>query len=160
MEKDNNKIRPVKNEKSQEVVDINEVLKSLPKEKRELLQTAFLAIEERSSFSGPLPPPEDFAKYEEVLPGATDRILKMAEEQSEHRMYCEKKMVECNTSQSSRGQLIGALLVALCLIMSFVLGLYGHDELAKVLGLSSVISVSVVFVLNKLPFFNKQDNDE
>jgi uncharacterized membrane protein len=28
--------------------------------------------------SGPLPPPEDLAEYERVLPGSADRIIKMA----------------------------------------------------------------------------------
>ncbi len=36
------------------------------------------------SFSGPLPPPEVFAKYEQILSGSADRILKMAENQSTH----------------------------------------------------------------------------
>lgn len=45
---------PLKNE------NIDNVLKDLPKEKREVIYSAFYAIER--SYSGPLPPPEDFAK--------------------------------------------------------------------------------------------------
>ena len=33
----------------------------------------------RSVYSGPLPPAVEFVKYEEVMPGAGDRILKLAE---------------------------------------------------------------------------------
>ena len=33
----------------------------------------------------PLPPPEEFAKYEEILTGAADRILSIAERQAGHR---------------------------------------------------------------------------
>ena len=34
--------------------------------------------------SGPLPDAEEFARYNEVLPGAADRILKMGEKQQDH----------------------------------------------------------------------------
>ena len=35
--------------------------------------------------SGPLPDPESIAAYERALPGAADRIFKMAEREQEHR---------------------------------------------------------------------------
>lgn len=41
-------------------------------------------------FSGPLPSPEDFRGYEDVLPGAADRILGMAEFQLHHRASAQK----------------------------------------------------------------------
>lgn len=36
-------------------------------------------IEHRESYKGPIPRPDDFENYERILPGAADRILKMAE---------------------------------------------------------------------------------
>lgn len=45
------------------------------------------------SYAGPIPPPAMLARYNEVLPGAAERILKMAEEQSSHRQYLEKAVV-------------------------------------------------------------------
>jgi uncharacterized membrane protein len=36
-------------------------------------------------FSGPLPPPEVLAHYNEVVPGAAERILTLTEEQSAYR---------------------------------------------------------------------------
>jgi len=42
------------------------------------------------SFSGPLPPPEILRKFDEVVPGAAERIIKMAEDQSIHRKELEK----------------------------------------------------------------------
>ncbi len=43
------------------------------------------------SVSGPIPPPSMMEQYERTLPGSADRILKMAENQSEHRQWIEKK---------------------------------------------------------------------
>ena len=43
------------------------------------------------SVSGPIPPPSMMEQYEGTLPGSADRILKMAENQSEHRQSLEKQ---------------------------------------------------------------------
>ncbi|MFQ7172706.1 MAG: DUF2335 domain-containing protein [Thomasclavelia ramosa] len=45
------------------------------------------------SYSGPIPHPSDFEQYERVLPGAADRILTMAENQSAHRQTLEKAAI-------------------------------------------------------------------
>src|SRR6202034_4192812 len=37
------------------------------------------------SHIGPLPPSREFAGYEQALPGAADRVLRMAESEQEHR---------------------------------------------------------------------------
>ena len=42
-----------------------------------------------SHFSGPLPPPEMLARYEETVPGAAERIIVITEEQHRHRMSVE-----------------------------------------------------------------------
>lgn len=42
-------------------------------------------VVQATAFSGPLPPPQVLAQYESILPGSANRILSMAEKQSEHR---------------------------------------------------------------------------
>ena len=56
--------------KVQETLDkLTEQLEQLPeKDRAEFIQIV-------TKFSGPLPPPGDFAQYEETLPGAGDRIV-------------------------------------------------------------------------------------
>ena len=46
---------------------------------------------QQTLFQGPIPPVEDFAGYERILPGAADRILKMAENQAGHRQTLERR---------------------------------------------------------------------
>lgn len=46
---------------------------------------AGLIVAQSASFSGPIPPPAILHQYDAVIPGAAERILKMAEEQSKHR---------------------------------------------------------------------------
>jgi uncharacterized membrane protein len=44
-----------------------------------------------SSFSGPLPPPNLLAQYNEVLPDGANRIVTMAERQAKHRQRLETR---------------------------------------------------------------------
>ena len=124
---------------------IEKILQELPEDKREIIYSAFYAIER--SYSGPLPPPEDFLKYEKALPGAMDRILKLTEKQVDHRIEQEKTELKFE----SRGQIIGAMLVAMFGILSFLLAMFGHENVAIGLGVTTVVSLAVIFVLNKMP---------
>lgn len=47
----------------------------------------------RKFHSGPLPPPDDLAEYDRVLPGAAERIFQLAEREQAHRHVQEAKMV-------------------------------------------------------------------
>jgi len=45
-------------------------------------------------YAGPLPPSNEFGGYEQVMPGAANRILTLAEQESEHRRKNEDKIVQ------------------------------------------------------------------
>ena len=132
----------------EKVESIDSVLKDLPKEKRDVIYSAFYAIER--SYSGPLPPPDDFANYEQTLPGSMDRILTMTEKQVDHRIEHENHEAKLD----GRGQTIGATLVAMFGVLSFLLAIFGHDNVALGMGVTTVILVAVIFVLNKVPSGN------
>ncbi len=70
-------------------------------------------------FSGPLPPPEAFKKYEETLKGSADRIITMAEKQQDHRQKIEKKFAYSNITNERLGLIFG-LIVALVAIFGGV----------------------------------------
>ncbi len=46
------------------------------------------------TFKGPIPPPAVLEAYESLVPGAAQRILKMAENQASHRQEIEKIVVK------------------------------------------------------------------
>ena len=63
--------------------------------------------------TGPLPPPDDFRQYEETLPGAADRILRMAENQNERRNNREDARLRTTGRTMTLGTVIwGAILIA------------------------------------------------
>jgi uncharacterized membrane protein len=47
-------------------------------------------------FEGPIPPPAVLQGYEQILPGAAERILRMAEQQAAHRHSLELKSINAN----------------------------------------------------------------
>ena len=66
-----------------------------------------------TSWSGPLPAPADLQLFEEIVPGAADRILTLTEKQSEHRMDLERSVVSENLKQSKLGLIAGFVLSAM-----------------------------------------------
>ncbi|MBI3941216.1 MAG: DUF2335 domain-containing protein [Acidobacteria bacterium] len=92
------------------------------------------------TFSGPLPPPSMLLKYNEVFPGCGERIVAMAESQSNHRQDIEKSVVKSNIRNESRGQLFAFLLALAAIIGGFFLVAIGKD----VAGLSIIITDAAV----------------
>jgi len=90
-------------------------------------------------FSGPLPPPEVLAKYNEVYPGLAERIMVMAENQSQHRQGIETRVINARTRNETLGQIF-----AFVLSLVFGGGSIWLINLGKSLeGVSSLVSVIV-----------------
>lgn len=107
-----------------------------------------------SHYSGPLPQPSDFMQYESVLPGASDRILSMAEKEQDARiadqakaMYLAEKELNANIDLENK-KLVHAdkgLTFAFVIMLSFlavavVAGFSGHEVFGGILGTASLIA--------------------
>ncbi len=112
-----------------ETLTLEKIIQDLPNEEKDKFVAAIYAYEKKS-WSGPLPSPEDFERYEKVLPGSMDRVLTVMEKQADHRMAEETKEQDARIRQTKTGQLIGASLVTLFGIFSFILGMFNHDNVA------------------------------
>lgn len=64
------------------------------------------------AFRGPLPHPDHFQACDQTLPGAADRILKLAERQSAHRLRHEEIDQRAGIGARALGQWFAFLLVA------------------------------------------------
>lgn len=104
-------------------------------------------IVNRKSYSGPLPHPEDMARYNEIVPNAAERILAMAEKQQAHQIELENKMIKSQV----RGQLIGMTLALIVLCISVYCVSLGYLYLASMFGLPVLVWILAVFVLKKEP---------
>ena len=140
--------------------DVNDILKDLPEEKRNIILSTMLAIEEERSFSGPLPPPEYFEAYGKTLEGSPDRILTMAEKQVDHRIELENTIVKKKFSQSTLGQILATMLILAFGYIAYNLAMHGHDTAAIAIGVTTVVGLAIVFVLNKIPPIFPKGNTE
>lgn len=73
-----------------------------------------------SSFSGPIPPPEIIRGYDEVVPGAAERIISMAERQSEHRQKMEEIMIRAESRDGLLGICFAFALGLGCIIVAAI----------------------------------------
>lgn len=88
------------------------ILNAVPENKKKEVKEALMVIRSEV-FSGPIPPPEALARYEEIQSGAADRIIN--EKQQDHRMSLEKKAIGGQIDQSKRGQIFGFVAILLCI---------------------------------------------
>ena len=62
-------------------------------QKIEVIKTVGLTSIRAMSHSGPLPDPESLGHYNEIITNGADRIMAMAENQQQHRIFIEKKVI-------------------------------------------------------------------
>lgn len=86
--------------------------------------------------------------YKNALPDAPERIMAMAEKQTDHRISCENRIIELKGRENLFGQIAGFLIAICCLVVACILGLNGHDWLAGVIP-TSIAGLAAVFVLRK-----------
>jgi uncharacterized membrane protein len=98
-------------------------------------------LEERSEFSGPLPHPEIFERYEATCPGAADRILTMAENQSNHRQQIEKSFIFSRNKQSMAGTYMAGLIAITAIICGTILLL--NDK--NIQGIVVIVTTAITF---------------
>ena len=111
------------------------------------IRRAQVAISQQ--FSGPLPPPEILAKYEQILPGAADRIIKMAESQQSHRQRLEQKVIESNTSAQKWGVACGFILAMTAVCGGIWLSLRGMSGTGLTTIIGALAALVGVFVYGK-----------
>lgn len=98
------------------------------------------------SFSGPLPPPEVLEKFNEVVPGSAERIIKMAEDQFIHRSGLENKVIDSDIVTSKRGQILGFVIAIVGLVVSLVAIINGSQLAGSVIGGGTLASLVGVFM--------------
>jgi uncharacterized membrane protein len=100
-----------------------------------------LTITQRaSSFSGPLPPPEALAEYEQISPGFADRIITMAEKEQVHRHQQEDERWPVQKKLLSRGQVF-AFILSLSIVVGGIWLLMKDKQIAGFVTLMGAIGV-------------------
>ena len=100
-------------------------------------------------FQGPIPPPQLLREYNEVIPNGADRIVKMAETQSAHRIELEACIVKGDDRRANWGLATGFTIGIVIIVLSFIMIMYGHDGAGTVLGSADLIGLIGVFVYGR-----------
>lgn len=107
-------------------------------------------------FTGPLPPPEVLHGFKEIDSTFPERIVVMAERQSEHRQSMERTSLDAQIQRSHSdvvtqriGQSLGFLIACGFLGGAVFAAYIGHPTLAGVLGSTTVVSLVVIFVTGR-----------
>jgi uncharacterized membrane protein len=101
------------------------------------------------SFAGPLPPPNILRGYNEIVPGAAERLLVMAEKQQAHRMRLESAVVEGNCKSQSRGMNYG-FVIAMTVILGGFMSIYvGKDATGITFIVTALASLVGIFIYGK-----------
>lgn len=106
-------------------------------------------VSKSAYFSGPLPPPELLAAYEDVHPGLAERIVAMAEKEQTFGHEITRAALNAENDEHRRGQhyaLIGSIGAFLC---SFGLGVVGATAAASVVGGATVVGLVTAFILGR-----------
>lgn len=99
-----------------------------------------------ASFSGPIPPPALLQKYDSIVPGAAERILKMAELQSSHRRELEKTVITSGIALSKWGQVLGFIIAIFGLCVAAFVAVYGNAFAGGAIGVGTLASLVGVFM--------------
>ena len=117
------------------------------KEATEILSGITISEYLSQSYSGPLPPADEMAQYEETLPGSANRIIAMTENQNKHRIEMEKIDLPIQHEQFKRGQIFSLIIGVFGLSVTTVLALFGHDVVAAIIGTITIGTIITSFIL-------------
>ena len=99
-----------------------------------------------AQYSGPLPLPSHLREYDDIVPGAAERILSMVERQSQHRQELEKIVVKGDTRRSWAGLVFGGFLAICCVGGGVALCFFGQSVAGATIATASVVGLAGVFV--------------
>jgi uncharacterized membrane protein len=113
---------------------------------------------EISSYSGPLPHPDILRSFEEIIPGAAQRIFTQFEEQSSHRREMEARVI----SSGAFSQRLGTVSASFAGLIGVSGGIWLAHEGKSVVGLATLFTTlaSLVGVYLYQKPKQKQELDE
>lgn len=130
------------------IEEVRRLLRENPAEDPEIILQKITRVMAEYT-SGPLPPPSMLRGYEEVLPGAADRIFTLMEQQSIHRHDLETKMLDSDVRSRDRGQVFAFVLCFIVIVGGFVAILAGQELTGMAAILTAVAGVAATFLVTR-----------
>ncbi len=106
-----------------------------------------LRHEKTVAFSGPLPAPADLQRFEQILPGAAERIMCMAEKQAEHRQSLELRVIQSGVKKSEQGLIFGLIIGMTAIITGGICAALDQQIAGSFIGGGGIVGLVSVFVI-------------
>lgn len=129
------------------------ILEELPEETR--IQMLQRVSYEQMMYSGPIPPASEMAEYNKVILNGADRIMRMAENQSEHRQKLETTVVNANNRDSRLGVWFAGIIGIIGVVGAMVLAYFDKPVMSVILGGGTLATLVGVYL--KGTNLDKQD---
>jgi len=115
-----------------------------------------MLVASSASFSGPLPPPALLQQYNQVFPGAAERIVAMAEREAAHRQSLETGVVASQIADNKNrfaearfGQICALLITLGGMLVGAYTALHGHEVAGSILGVGGIGGIVTTFILGR-----------
>ncbi|MDA3971512.1 MAG: DUF2335 domain-containing protein [Desulfobulbaceae bacterium] len=95
---------------------------------------------------GPIPAPAILQQYDDIIPGAAERILQMAEQDAAHQHAMHRNALDAQRFEVRRGQIFGFGIGLAALSASIIALVLGYPTTAGILGGTTVVGLVTVFV--------------
>lgn len=96
--------------------------------------------------SGPIPDPMTLERYESILPGAAERIMRMAEDQSSHRREMESVVIRSRARDSLLGIVAGFIIAMSTIFAGVYVITKGYAWSGTLLGSAGLVGLVSVFI--------------
>lgn len=124
--------------------------KNIPNSQRkELIKKIVFSVQQytvQHTHVGPIPDPETLAKYDSIIPNGAERIMIMAEKQSDHRMRLESSVITSQVKQSNIGQIFAFLIGLAALGASTYCIVNGYEWGGSILGVGGLTGLVTAFI--------------
>jgi len=105
-----------------------------------------MAVSAEYHHSGPIPDPMTLERYDQILPGAAERIIKMAEDQSTHRREIEKIVIKSKSRDSLLGIIAGFFITIIVALIGAYVAVNGQELGGAILGGTGLVGLVSVFI--------------
>ncbi len=124
-----------------------ELIEYIPEERRgEFIREYVLRVEQ---YSGPIPSPDRFARYEQMVPGSADRILTMVEQQHSHKIKIQELLVNAAIQHEKLGMWRGFILALAVIISGALVILSGFSVAGFAFVTGPAIAIAGVFLYDR-----------
>ena len=112
-------------------------------------KTKVIRAPQKALQNSAIPPADELSAYDKIRVGFAEKILKMIEDQNNHRISIEKTVIERQTKQDSRGQVFAFFITMSILCLAGIAIFKDYSLVSVALVVSAISILLVIFIKSK-----------